>query len=185
MHAPPNTKQCPRLLLRSGPLQPLGWQPHDSRGLTLLEVLIALIVLSVGLIGVAALTLKSIQNVHSSLYTSLASAAALDYEERLWMQAAGLNHGECPSGSGHPLFDGDDGDRFLNTWTAKTNTLGLPVPLLSVNGTPGFSGTGATPEVSVFMKEIEISWAESRFGNLAADREQFRYIASAPCRRAL
>ena len=181
----PSMQRCPRLWPRSPTLQCSKGRPYSVRGLTLLEVLIALIVLSVGLLGVAALTLQSLQNVHSSLYTSLASAAALDYEERLWMQAAGLNHGECPSGSGHPLFDGDDGDRFLNTWTAKTNTLGLPLPLLSADDPPSFSGTGATPEVSIFTKEIEISWAESRFGNLAADREQFRYIASAPCRRAL
>lgn len=172
----PSMQRCPRLWPRSPTLQCSKGRPYSVRGLTLLEVLIALIVLSVGLLGVAALTLQSLQNVHSSLYTSLASAAALDYEERLWLQAAGLKHGQCPS---------VNGDRFLTTWTAKNNTIGLPVPLLSADDPPSFSGTGATPEVSIFTKEIEISWAESRFGNLVADREQFRYVATAPCRRAL
>ena len=65
---------------------------HSQRGLTLLEVLIALLVLSIGLIGAAVLTVQSLQNTHSALYTSLASAAALDLEERLWIDLGRIEH---------------------------------------------------------------------------------------------
>ena len=141
-------------------------------GLTLLEVLIALIVLSVGLIGVAALTLQSLQNVHSSLYTSLASAAALDYEERLWLEAAGLADGFCPSGSG------DFFESFLEDWTAENAALGLPTPGVAPYD-PEFDWAGP----QIFTTGIEISWAESRFRE-PANRELFRYVATAPCRRS-
>jgi|GEM_PF-950920 len=57
-----------------------------TAGLTLLEVLIALLVLSIGLVGMASLQLMSLQSAHSSYYRSLASAAALDTEERMWIQ---------------------------------------------------------------------------------------------------
>jgi len=145
----------------------------DQTGLTLLEVLIALIVFSVGLIGVAALTLQSLQNVHSSLYTSLASAAALDYEERLWLEVAGIADGNCPSGSG------DFFDSFLQDWTAENDALGLPTPAISPYD-PNFAWAGP----QIFIQGIEISWAESRFRE-PANRELFRYAATAPCRRAL
>lgn len=59
---------------------------HYSTGLSLIEVLIALLVLSIGLVGLASLQLISLKSAHSSYYRSLASAAALDTEERLWLR---------------------------------------------------------------------------------------------------
>jgi len=174
-------KRRPQLWPRSAFFQCPGGRSQGARGLTLLEVLIALIVLSVGLMGVAALTLQSLQNVHSSLYTSVASAAALDYEERLWILAAGLLPGECPSNSGKPIID-----KFVSDWTAGNDVLGLPEPLVSIHDAK-FSGTG--PNQQFFTQEIEISWVESRFSGLVAEnteqkRERFRYVTTAPCRRA-
>lgn len=61
-----------------------------ARGLSLIEILVALLVLSIGLAGMAALHLNSLKNVSSSYYRSLASTIALDYEERLWLEAARL-----------------------------------------------------------------------------------------------
>ena len=166
---PPTNEGCPPR--RQGPLA----------GFTLLEVLIALLVLSVGLVGVAALTIASLQNVHSGLYTSLASAAGLDYEERLWLQTASLAEGgTCPNPAG--LFAGD----FANDWRAQGSRLGLP-DLDLRNGTPSTLGT--TPPLRV---RIDLSWAEGRFDGLRIDsdsdipgREVFRYVASVPCRRPL
>lgn len=56
-------------------------------GLSLIEVLIALLVLSIGLVGMASLQLTSLKAAHSSYYRSLASTAALNIEERLWQEA--------------------------------------------------------------------------------------------------
>lgn len=60
--------------------------PLKVAGLSLIEVLIALLVLSIGLVGLASLQLTSLKAAHSSYYRSLASTAALDTEERLWLQ---------------------------------------------------------------------------------------------------
>ncbi len=59
-----------------------------QKGLTLLEILIALLVLSIGMAGLGALMLTALSNVHSSSQFSLASAVALDFEERLWFEIA-------------------------------------------------------------------------------------------------
>lgn len=64
------------------------------RGFTLIEALIALLILSIGLLGVAGMQLKALQSAHIAYQRSLASAIAIDAQERLWSK---LEPGEsCP-----------------------------------------------------------------------------------------
>jgi type IV pilus assembly protein PilV len=66
------------------------------KGLSILEVLIALAVLSIGLAGLAIMHMNSLQYIHSAYYRSLASAIALDFEERLWLELADEAVVDCP-----------------------------------------------------------------------------------------
>jgi type IV pilus assembly protein PilV len=54
-----------------------------SRGFTLLEVLIAIVVLSIGLLGVATLQMVSLKNNQSTLFQSQASALAFEMIDRM------------------------------------------------------------------------------------------------------
>lgn len=65
-----------------------------QRGFSLIEALIALVVLSVGLLGVAAMQLKALQSAHDGYQRSLASVAAVDAQERLWAELATLDPGQ-------------------------------------------------------------------------------------------
>ncbi len=56
----------------------------SSRGFTLVEILVALVILSIGLLGIAALQLRSLQNSHASFERSIASLQARDLVERMW-----------------------------------------------------------------------------------------------------
>lgn len=67
---------------------------NSQRGFSLIEALIALVVLSIGLIGVAAMQLKALQSANSGYQRSVASVAAIDAQERLWAELATLNSGE-------------------------------------------------------------------------------------------
>lgn len=58
---------------------------HRQKGFSLLEVLIAALVLAIGLVGLAGLNLKSLQSTHSSYYRSIATMIAIDAEERSWV----------------------------------------------------------------------------------------------------
>ena len=54
-----------------------------QQGFTLLEVLIAVVILAVGLLGTAALSLNSLQTSQGASLRSQASAMAADFAERL------------------------------------------------------------------------------------------------------
>lgn len=56
----------------------------SQRGFSLVEALIALLVLSLGLVGVAAMQLKALQSASLGYQRSVASVAAADAQERLW-----------------------------------------------------------------------------------------------------
>ncbi|MFN2411055.1 MAG: type IV pilus modification protein PilV [Halomonas sp.] len=60
----------------------------SQRGFSLVEALIALLVLSLGLVGVAAMQLKALQSATQGYQRSVASVAAVDAQERLWGQLA-------------------------------------------------------------------------------------------------
>lgn len=58
---------------------------HQS-GFTLIEALVALLVLSIGLLGAAAMQLKALEGAQSGYQRAVASLAAQDAVERLWAQ---------------------------------------------------------------------------------------------------
>src|SRR5690554_5937575 len=84
-----------------------------SRGFTLLEALVAVLVLSLGMLGVAAMQLKAMQSAHVAYQRSVASLAAQDAVERLWVSLS-LANGTCP---GAGAIDGIPGlDDWAGVW---------------------------------------------------------------------
>lgn len=66
----------------------------QQSGFTLIETLVALLVLSIGLLGAAAMQLKALQGAQSGYQRAVASLAAQDAVERLWAQFDS-EHNEC------------------------------------------------------------------------------------------
>ena len=56
---------------------------HRNQGFTLVEALIALLVLSIGLLGVAALQLIALQNNNNAMFRSQATYLAYDIADRM------------------------------------------------------------------------------------------------------
>lgn len=146
-----------------------------STGLSLLEVLIALLVLSVGLIGVAVLTVQSLQNIHSSLYTSLASAAALNFEERLWLEL-----GSDPEDLGCPDAQKVK-QRVRGAWRDGTvaNKVFLTLPDFDIDMDPP---TPPTPGSDRMQLDLTLTWDEERFEG--ENGESFEYRIVIPCKVA-
>lgn len=135
---------------------------HCSRGFTLIEVLVALLVLSVGLLGTAAMQLQSLQGAHAAYQRSIASLAAQDAQERLWAKLA--EDGSCPDWSeANDLGDTDTNwDIFWDTYL------------------PGFTSSASVeqPDTDVCRFDISIEWRDSRFGGDGA--VDFEYSVRLP-----
>ncbi len=173
-----------------GPLRlyskPIGGQP-SSGGFTLIEVLVALLVLTIGLVGLAALNLTSLKSAHSSYYRSIASTVALDFEERLWQRGAETlsQPGQCLSAS---EID-DVRDELIEQWglaPGDSGEIGIPnltatvgAPVLGTR-TRAASGVGSWTDQWVDIT-LTLTWTESRFANEGALTERFDYAVRMPC----
>ncbi len=136
-----------------------------SGGLSLIEVMIALLILSLGLVGLAALHLNSLTGTHASYYQSIASSVALDLEERAWVELATTESG-CPD------FVTED---FIDHWDAS-NDDGRP-------GLPGLDVEVIEDDGAPFPQwDVVVTWDEGRFEDLGDNREQFTYRMSVLCR---
>ncbi|MBS0002278.1 MAG: type IV pilus modification protein PilV [Thioalkalivibrio sp.] len=126
-------------------------------GFSLLETLIALLVLSIGALGNVALQLHALQATHSAYQRTLASLIAADAGERLWQSAAG----------------GDTGLGWLDDWVQRRDCAQADphvcLPELEVRISGG--GTG---------RVISVSWAEERFADAEHGRVQLDYAIQVP-----
>lgn len=61
---------------------------RGQKGFTLIEVLIAVFVLSIGLLGLAMLQMQALRSSLFSYQTSVANMIAKDAKERLWIELA-------------------------------------------------------------------------------------------------
>jgi type IV pilus assembly protein PilV len=127
---------------------------YKAKGFSLLEVLIAVFVIAFGLLGMAALQLKTVQNSHSAYQRTVASVIALDAAERLWINLA--LEGE---------IEGEGG--VVDLWrTAHTDP-----NLLSFEDSEDLvldcdANNNCT---------ITVSWVENRIAGVPNGKEQFTY----------
>ena len=148
----------------------------------MIEVLIALALLSLGLAGLASMHLGSLQFVHSAYYRSLASTIALDYEERLWLELADHGITTCPDTG---IGEGSTAETLIADWTRTavgeedwdwTTADLVRVPNLTIE-----MGTPVTTTSSIEIP-VTLSWNENRFQELEGTSEQFSYTVRILCK---
>lgn len=123
--------------------------PISVRGFTLIEVLVALVILSVGLIGLAALQTGGLRNNNSALIRSRAVLAAEDILDRMRANRADALDED---------YDIAIGDAVNGTYTGLVFTdldewkSGLALCLASGDGSVDVSGVIAT---------VVVQWTEA------------------------
>ncbi|PXX94912.1 type IV pilus modification protein PilV [Halomonas sp. LBP4] len=123
---------------------------REQRGFTLLEVLIAVLVLSIGLLGIAAMQLKAMKSVQVSYQRSIASLAARDAVERLWVEMGSASN-FCPSDTSSPTLSAIASE-WITHWSDK-----LPdMQNSKIEEDPG--GTGVKCEY-----QVTVDWSDDRF----------------------
>lgn len=133
---------------------------YSMRGFTLLEVLVAILVLSIGLLGLAGLMASSLKNSHSAYQRTQATWLAYDALDRMranrqvaLAQGYDLALGATPGGSGLAATD-------LSEWdTALTDT--LP------------AGDGSISVAAGGVVKIIVQWNDTR-GTGGGATQQFR-----------
>lgn len=141
----------------------IGSQTRHARaymqGFTLLEVLIAIVVLSIGLLGLAGLMASSLKNSHSAYQRTQATWLAYDALDRMranravaLAQGYNLALGTAPGGSGLAAAD-------LSEWDAALTNL-LP------------EGDGSIAVAAGGAVRIIVQWNDTR-GTGGVATEQF------------
>lgn len=148
---------------------------RPSGGFTLLEVLIALLILSVGLLGIAGLQLTGLRSNHSAYLRSQATILAYDLLDRLRANRAQAQSGgynitiagasDLPSISGSPTQAATD----LNAWGSDLLAL-LPAAQASVA-----VAADNTVNVSVSWDDSRADRAPDRSGTPVTDPTQFQF----------
>lgn len=135
--------------------------PHRQTGFTMIEVLVALIVLAIGLLGVAGVQTLAMKQTTNSHVRSQVSILAYDMVERIRANLPGAEGGEYSSITAAP--------------TAPTCTTCSPAQVADLdasqwytslnNSIPGF--TGASVTVASGVATVTINWTERDLGNNA------------------
>lgn len=127
---------------------------HGSMGgFTLIEVLVALLVLGFGFLGIAAMQLKSMQAAHVSYQRSIASLAAQDAGERLWAELA--HHPPlCPTS--------ETGDAWASAWYSEWS-----------QHLPGLVHDAGTMVKSDCTYTITVEWQDDRFADEAVSTLEY------------
>lgn len=134
-------------------LRPLN--RHRSAGLTMVEILIALLVISIGLLGVAGLHAMSLRNNYDALMRSHASALASDIIDRMRANAAAVvEEGDYDdiAADPPPAVDEDSSQALVDVHDWKETLL---VQLPEGNGTIDVIVDGTSKRV-----RVEVLWGE-------------------------
>lgn len=134
------------------------------KGFTLIEALVAILVLSFGLLGVAAMQVKALQSAHMGFQRSLASLIATDAQERAWAYLAEM--GACPTANQVESGWGADPQSWLTYWQETSG--------LVLQNDSGVDDNGNC----AFL--VSLTWQEERFLNPDESVGDFLYSFDLP-----
>jgi len=136
----------------------------NQRGFTLLEILVAIVVLSIGLLGLAGLQVVSLNNNQVAYYRAIASQQAYDMADRLRANQGGATTVGVRAGHYDDLPNtlaptGSMARTDWTQWLANTAAM-LPDGTGTVRCVSGPSGCVATVANSNRIFDITVSWTE-------------------------
>lgn len=118
----------------------------SQRGASLIEVLVAIVILAIGLLGIAGLQATSVQSNYSAYYRSQATLLAYELGDRMRAnRTAGLASGsdsDFPASSSGNSVSGTQAQKDKAQWL---NSLALQLP----DGTGMIAKSGTTLTISV------------------------------------
>lgn len=132
-----------------------------QRGFTLIEVLVTLVLISVGLLGVAALQLTTLRGNQDSYVRSQASVLAGDILDRMRANPVAFRSGEYTAEWNETGAEGTRAGDDLEQWQDMINRT-LPG---GDDTAAGQVEVTATPGVNRFVATVTIRWRERATGS--------------------
>jgi len=104
-----------------------GTDKSRQSGFTLVEVLVTVIIMAIGLLGVAGLQLAGMRSNHSAFLRTQATIAAYDLIDRMRADPEAFEnvHYSTAADSGQPIFE---------TWVDELGLIGLQAPATGALG---------------------------------------------------
>lgn len=143
--------------------------PHPSAGFSLIEVLVSLLVLSIGLLGLAGLQVSAVAFNHSAYMRTQATNLAYEISDRMRAnRQAALDDAYNGGFAVTPPLCGDDVDggtvaeQDVSAWR-----ISLSCTLPGGNGSVDLDGERLT---------VVVRWDEARGGGDVNDREEFTMV---------
>lgn len=146
----------------------------SNDGFTLIEVLIALVVMSIGLLGLLALQMRTLHASDDAYLTSVANIQAMDLEERMRANRGALatymtdigNPSTIPSADceKNTCVPADLANYDVSQWLTATQHLfpGTPVVELTKSGTD--------------LYKLVLTWQEPDHGDNSTSGRTFNYM---------
>jgi type IV pilus assembly protein PilV len=130
----------------------------SSRGFTLIEVLIAMVILAVGLLGIAALQAVGLRTNHSALLRSQATLFAYDMADRMRANTQGFAAGNYNNPAATPVSSCETtagctpaqmATHDMSVWsTALSQTLPAGAGIVCRDSTPDDGASSTSPACS-------------------------------------
>ena len=129
---------------------------RTQSGMTLIEVLVSVVVVSVGLLGIAALQVTTLQNTHNSMLRTQASALADDILDRMRSNRTAALNGDYNRviGDAAPSATATRADNDMQEWYASLKTL---LPNTQAGSADGEINIDAANRTAT----IKIQWGET------------------------
>ncbi len=151
-----------------------GGYSFRSHGFTLIEALVALLVLTVGLLALAMMQVKAMKSSHAAYQRSIATIAAQDMVERLWVE---LGRGApastvCPEGT--DTVAGTT-ETILEQWHTEWSG-SIPGLVMDSDGSTTGTQTVVKDGTVACKYIITVEWTDDRFGD--EEVSNIVYVAS-------
>lgn len=140
----------------------------QNKGFSLIEVLVTLVIFSIGLLGMAALQTRALKNTYASFQRSLATLQAQDLVDRLWTSTCILS-------------DSTKRDLVISEWqTVHQASSSTKLSMPNWSGTVNYTAASGLFTISIGWTDFVVNSGQASLG-ASQSLVQYTQIPTVTC----